>query len=313
MRQKTTAAKAQKIGGAMKNIRRYGSLYAMAAPGLIFFLVLSYIPILFLVVAFQDFRVGQGIFGSEFVGLANFTDLVTDRLFPMVLKNTIGLNLMKIVLTFPMPIILALCFNEFKPSLGKKFCQTAVYLPHFFSWVIVASMLSSLLNLNTGLVNKVIAGLGGTPVAFLNEKSIYKLMLTITEIWKETGWSSIIYISALTAINMELYEAAAIDGAGKWRQLWHVSLPGIRDTIIIMLILSFGSIVSGSFEQVFMTKNSAVYEVAEIIPTYVYTKGITNMDISYGATVGLFQSVIGFVLVATTNWFSKRFGGDGLW
>ena len=174
-------------------------------------------------------------------------------------------------------------------------------------------MLSSLLNLNTGLVNRVIASLGGTPVAFLTEKSIYKLLITLTEVWKETGWSTIIYISALTAINMELYEAAAMDGAGKWRQLWHVSLPGIRGTIIIMLILSFGSIVSGSFEQVFMTKNSAVYEVAEIIPTYVYTKGITNMDISYGATVGLFQSVIGFILVASTNWLSRRLGGDGLW
>lgn len=312
MRTKDSAA-GKRPGSRLHTVRRYLSLYAMAAPGLIFFLILSYVPILFLVVAFQDFRVGKGIFGSEFVGLQNFADLVTDRLFPMVLKNTIGLNLMKIALTFPMPIILALCFNEFKPSFGKKLCQTAVYLPHFFSWVIVASMLSSLLNLNTGLVNRVISSLGGTPVAFLTEKSIYKLLIVVTEVWKETGWGTIIYISALTAINMELYEAAAIDGAGKWRQLWHVSLPGIRGTIIIMLILSFGSIVSGSFEQVFMTKNSAVYEVAEIIPTYVYTKGITNMDISYGATVGLFQSVIGFVLVASTNWLSRRFGGDGLW
>ncbi len=312
MRLQNSAA-AKRPSGRLHNIRRYLSLYAMAAPGLIFFLILSYVPILFLVVAFQDFRVGRGIFGSEFVGLENFAGLVTDRLFPMVLKNTIGLNLMKIALTFPMPIILALCFNEFKPSFGKKLCQTAVYLPHFFSWVIVASMLSSLLNLNTGLVNRAIASLGGTPVAFLTEKSIYKLLITLTEVWKETGWSTIIYISALTAINMELYEAAAMDGAGKWRQLWHVSLPGIRGTIIIMLILSFGSIVSGSFEQVFMTKNSAVYEVAEIIPTYVYTKGITNMDISYGATVGLFQSVIGFILVASTNWLSRRLGGDGLW
>lgn len=297
----------------LRSVKRYGSLYLMAAPGLMFFLVFSYIPILFLVVAFQDYKAGLGIFGSEFVGLSNFTDLFTDRMFPVVLKNTIVLNLMKIVLTFPMPIVLALCFNEFKPTFGKKVCQTVVYLPHFFSWVIVASMLSSLLNVNTGLINKLIEAFGGTAVAFLNDKSIYKLLLVITEIWKETGWSSIIYIAALTGINMELYEAAAIDGAGKLRQVWHISLPGIRSTIMIMLILSFGSIISGSFEQVFMTKNTAVYEVAEIIPTYVYTKGITNMDVSYGAAVGLFQSIIGFVLVASTNWFSQKLGGDGLW
>lgn len=302
-----------KKAGKFGNLKRYGSLYLMAAPGMIFFLILSYIPILFLVVAFQDYKAGLGILGSEFVGLQNFVDLFTDRLFPMVLKNTLGLNLMKIVLTFPMPIVLALCFNEMKPSIGKKLCQTAVYLPHFFSWVIVASMLSSLLNVNTGLVNKAIGALGGTPVMFLENKSIYKLLLTITEIWKEAGWSSIIYISALSGINTELYEAAAMDGAGKWRQVWHVSLPGIRSTILIMLILSFGSIISGSFEQVFMTKNTAVYEVAEIIPTYVYTKGITNMDISYGATVGLFQSIIGFILVASTNMAAKKMGGDGLW
>lgn len=313
MEMKSVPASPFKSRSGLSKAKRYGSLYLMAAPGLLFFLVLSYVPILFLVVAFQDYRVGLGVFGSEFVGLDNFISLFTDRMFPMVLKNTIGLNLMKIVLTFPMPIILALCFNEFKPSLGKKICQTAVYLPHFLSWVIVASMLSSLLNMNTGLINKLIEALGGAPVAFLNDKSIYKLLLTVTEMWKETGWSSIIYISALTAINMELYEAASIDGAGKWRQLWHVSLPGIQSTIVIMLILSFGSIVSGSFEQVFMTKNSAVYDVAEIIPTYVYTKGITNMDISYGATVGLFQSIIGFILVATTNGLARRFGGEGLW
>ncbi len=297
----------------MGNFRRHLSLYMMAGPGLLFFFVMSYIPILFLVVAFQDFRVGKGILGSDFVGLQNFIELMTDRMFPMVLRNTITLNLMKIVLTFPMPIILALCFNEFRPSPWKKVCQTVVYLPHFFSWVIVASMLSSLLNLNTGLVNMAIRAMGGTPVAFLTDKSIYKMLLTVTEIWKEAGWGSIIYIAALTAINPELYEAAAIDGAGKWKQVWHISLPGIRSTIMIMLILSFGSIVSGSFEQVFMTKNTAVYEVAEIIPTYVYTKGITNMDISYGATVGLFQSVIGFILVTTTNWLSQKLGGDGLW
>lgn len=293
--------------------KRYLGLYMMAAPGLIFFLIMSYVPILFLVVAFQNYKAGLGIFGSEFVGLKNFIDLFTDRLFPMVLKNTLALNLMKVVLTFPMPIILALAFYEMKPSFYKKACQTVVYLPHFFSWVIVASLMISILNVNTGLLNKLIAWMGGTPVAFMNSKPLYKVMLVIVEIWKETGWNTIIYIAALSGINSELFEAAAIDGANKWQRTWHVSLPGISGTIMILLILSFGGIISGSFEQVFMTKNTAVYEVAEIIPTYVYTKGISEMKTSYGATVGLFQSIIGFILVVSTNALSKRLGGEGIW
>ena len=285
----------------------------MAAPGLIFFLILSYIPILFLVVAFQNYKAGLGIWGSEFVGFNNFTALFKDRMFPMVLKNTLTLNLMKIGLNFPMPIILALAFNELKASPFKKICQTTVYLPHFFSWVIVASMMISMLNVNTGFVNKIIMASGGTPFAFLNSKPLYKPLLVLVEIWKETGWNTIIYIAALTGINTELYEAASIDGANKWQRTWHVSLPGISGTIVILLILSFGSIISGSFEQVFMTKNTAVYEAAEIIPTYVYTKGITEMKTSYGATVGLFQSFIGFLLVIGTNFLSKRLGGEGIW
>jgi len=287
----------------------------MAAPGLIFFFVLCYIPILFLVVAFQNYKAGLGIWGSDFVGLKNFIALFTDRMFPLVLNNTLTLNLMKIVLNFPMPIILALAFNELAPSPFKKICQTTVYLPHFFSWVIVASMMISMMNVNTGLINTIIVGFGGTPFAFLNSKPLYKILLVIVEIWKETGWNTIIYIAALGSINAELYEAASIDGANKWRRTWHVSLPGISGTIVILLILSFGGVISGSFEQVFMTgsKNKAVYEVAEIIPTYVYTKGISEMKTSYGAAVGLFQSFIGFLLVVGTNFLSKRMGGEGIW
>jgi putative aldouronate transport system permease protein len=285
----------------------------MAAPGLLFFLIMSYVPMAFLVTAFQKYNAGAGLLGSPFVGFGNFKALFADRLFPRVLTNTLQLNFMKISLTFLPPVILALAFNEMKPSFMKKFCQSTVYLPHFLSWVIIYSIMLSLLNVSTGLLNKLVIAMGAEPIAFLSSKALYKPLLVVTEIWKEAGWGSIIYIAALSGINGELYEAATIDGANKLRKMWHISLPGIRTTMLLLFILSIGSLLSGSFEQVFMTKNSAVYDAAEIIPTYVYTKGLMEMNISYGIAVGLFQSIIGFVLIVLANALSKRFGEEGIW
>ncbi len=294
-------------------IRRDASLYAMAAPGLLFFLVMSYIPMLFLVVAFQDFNIGKGVFGSKFVGLSNFTGLFADYMFPTVLKNTLILNLVKIVLTFPIPVILAICFNEMRASKYKASLQSAVYLPHFLSWVIIYGIMNSLLNTSSGLINQVLAMFGQKAVPFLSSAKMYRTLMVVSEIWKEAGWSSIIYIAALSAVSTDQYEAAVIDGANKWRRIWHVSLPGIRDTMIILFILSTGSLLSNSFEQVLVTKNSAVQDVAQIIPTYVYEKGLVNFKISYSTTVGLFQSAIGCILVVGSNMIAKRMGGNTLW
>ena len=295
------------------DLRRNYSLYLMALPGIVFFFILSYIPIGFLVVAFQNYKAARGILGSTFVGMKNFQDLFSDFMFPTILKNTIILNLMKIFLTFPMPVVLALCFNEMPAKKVKGSIQSIVYLPHFFSWVIIYGIMNSMLNTNSGLVNQLIVALGGTEIPFLSKPSMFRPIMVLSEIWKEAGWGSIIYIAALSGISPELYEAAKIDGASRLRQIWHVSLPGIRDTIVILFILSIGSLMSGSFEQVLVLKNSAVQDVAEIIPTYVYDKGIVNFKISYASAVGLFQSIIGFVLVLFTNLTAKKLGGNALW
>ena len=294
-------------------LKRDGSLYLMAAPGILFFLIMSYIPMAFLVVAFQNYKIAKGILGSPWVGFKYFTDLFTDYMFPVLIRNTLIINLSKIILCFPVPIILALCFNEMRPSRYKGLMQSFVYLPHFLSWIIIYGIMNSLLNTTTGMINQLISSLGGKPIAFLASSKIYRPMLIISEIWKEAGWGSIIYIAALSGINPELYEAAIIDGANKWRQIWHISLPGIRDTMIILFILSTGSLLSNSFEQVYVTMNAAVQDVAQIIPTYVFEKGIVDFKISYATAMGLFQSMIGCFLVITSNMLAKRFGGNTLW
>ena len=295
------------------DLRRNSSLYLMALPGLVFFFILSYIPMGYLAVAFQDYKVAKGLFGSKFVGFQQFANLFSDYMFPTILRNTIILNLLKMFLCFAMPILLALCFNEMRPSRGKSVVQSIVYLPHFFSWVIIYGILNSMLNTNNGLFNQVIVSLGGKAIPFLSKPGMFRPIMVLSEIWKEAGWSSIIYIAALSGISPELYEAAVIDGASRLKQIWHVALPGIRSTIVILFILSVGSLMSNSFEQVLVMKNSAVKDVAEIIPTYVYDKGIVQFKISYATAVGLFQSIIGFVLVLFSNTLAKRMGGNSLW
>ena len=312
MKRRSNSAKSGNITWRA-DLRRNYSLYAMALPGIVFFFILSYIPIGFLVVAFQNYKAARGVFGSSFVGMKNFNALFTDFMFPVILKNTIILNLLKIFLCFPMPVLLALCFNEMRPTKYKGLMQSVVYLPHFFSWVIIYGIMNSMLNTSSGLLNQLIEALGGKAVPFLSKPGMFRPIMVISQIWKEAGWSSIIYIAALSGINPELYEAARIDGASRLRQIWHVSLPGIRDTIVILFILSIGSLMSGSFEQVLVLKNSAVQEVAEIIPTYVYDKGIVNFKISYASAVGLFQSFIGFLLVVASNMLAKKMGGNALW
>lgn len=296
-----------------KDFRRNYSLYLMALPGLVFFFILSYIPMGFLVVAFQDYKAAKGIMGSNFVGLKHFQALWNDFMFPTILRNTVILNLLKMFLCFPMPVVLALCFNEMRPSKYKGVLQSVVYLPHFFSWVIIYGIMNSMLNTNNGLLNMLITSLGGKPIPFLSKPGMFRPLMVISDIWKEAGWGSIIYIAALAGISPELYEAAVIDGASRLRQIWHVSLPGIRNTVVILFILSIGSLMSGSFEQVLQLQNSATLSVSEIIPTYVYDKGIVNFKISYATAVGLFQSAIGCALVVFSNMLAKKMGGNALW
>lgn len=299
--------------GLRTEISKNWQLYLMLTPGILFFLILSYLPMGYLIIAFKDYNIGQGILGSPWVGLANFNRLFHEQLFLTVLKNTVVINLLKLFLCFPGPIFLALCLNEMRPTLFKKLTQSLIYLPHFLSWVVVYGIMIGLFSVNSGLVNKLLEMLGLPSIALLTSPKTYKAFLVISEIWKEIGWGSIIYIATLSGISVELYEAARMDGASKLRQIWHVTLPGLRPTMAVMFILNCGGIVSGSFEQVMSTINSAVYEVGEIIPTYVYTKGLTSFQFSYAAAAGLFQSVIGFALVYSVNKISARLGGETLW
>ena len=296
-----------------REIKKNIPLYIMVIPGLLFFLVFAYIPMPFLIVAFQDYNLGVGILGSSFVGLEHFRELFSDRYFSMIIRNTITINLLKLFLFLPVPIFIALCFNEMKPSVFKRISQSTVYLPHFFSWIIVYGIMLSMLSVNNGLVNQILRSLGMEPMAFTTTARYYKGFLVVSDIWKESGWSSIIYIAALSGVSEELYEAAIIDGASKLKRIWHISIPGIQNTIIILFILGTGSILTNSFEQVFITINSAVYDAGEIISTYVYNKGLTQLKISYATAIGLFQSFIGFGLVVLSNKLAAKFGGYSLW
>lgn len=301
------------IGKRLKReMRSNWQLYLMILPGVIFFFVLSYIPMTYLVMAFQDYKIGKGILGSDWIGFKHFIDFFSDRMFWKIIENTLVINISKLLICFPAPIILALCLNEMKPTLFKKVSQSILYLPHFLSWVMIYGILLGIFSADGGLVNEVLGYLGLPNMAFLTSPKLYKIFLIITDMWKEIGWGSIIYIAALAGISPELYEAAAIDGASRLKRLWHVSLPGISSTIIIMFILKIGSIVSGSFEQVQVSLNDAVYEAGEIIATHVYRSGLVNFSYAYSTAVGLFQSVISLILICTANKLAKKVG-EGLW
>lgn len=289
------------------------SLYSMLIPGLAFFFVLCYIPMLYIIVAFLDYKAGFGIFASKFVGFKYFTQILSDHYFLPVLRNTLLINMYKIGFGTPVPIILALALYEMRDSAFKRVIQSTIYLPHFLSWVVVSGLMISLFSVSNGIFNRMLVDLGLEPVVFLGSGKLYRSYLVISEIWKEAGWGSIIYLAALMGIDSELYDAARVDGASKLRQIWHVSLPGISNTIVILVLLSIGGILTNSFEQVFVTINPAVYDVGEIISTYVYHKGIEQFKISYATAVGLFQSIIGFGLVLATNNFAKKMGGNSLW
>lgn len=294
-------------------LRRHGALYAMLLPGVALFLIFSYAPMWYLITAFQDFVMRRGILGSEFVGLKHFSELVNDRIFPTVVRNTVCINLLKTLFGFPVPIVLALAFSEMRDSIAKRAMQTFIYLPHFFSWVVAYGLIIGLFSVSTGYFSELLTSWGLRPFNFLGVKKYYWPFLIISEQWKEAGWGSIIYIAALAGVNPELYEAAKVDGATKLRQIMHISLPSIRPTIFVLLILGMGSLVSGSFEQVLATTNNALFEVSEILPLFVYHEGIVDMNYSYATAAGLLQSIISFGLVATTNYLSRKLDGVDLW
>ena len=288
-------------------------LYLMIVPGIIYFLIFKYIPMFGLVISFQDYKPFKGILGSEWVGFKHFERLFTEPDFWNILSNTLLLFGMNLLFYFPIPIILALMLNEVRITFFKRFFQTLVYLPHFMSWVIIVSISYVMLTMDGGIVNELLVQLGFSKINFLLSPEWFRPTYIIQVIWREAGWGTIIYLAAIAAVDPQLYEAARMDGAGRLRQVWHITLPAIRSVIIVLLILKIGDVLELGFEHVYLLLNSMNRDVAEIIDTYVYTAGLKQMQFSYSSAVGFFKSLVGLVLVMLANRLSKKMGEEGIY
>jgi putative aldouronate transport system permease protein len=296
---------------ALAFLRRDWMLYLMLALPLAHVLLFRYVPLYGLQIAFMDFNVIK-MYNSPWVGFDVFQQVFAMKDFYRVLRNTLVLNGLDLLLGFPSPVILALLLNELRVKWFKRTAQTILYIPHFLSWVIISGIMYQLLAPQSGLVNVLILQGGGTPIPFLTDKYYWMVTYGVIGVWQNVGWGTIIYLAAITGINAELYEAATVDGAGRFRKMWHVTLPGIRPTIIIMLILSVGRIISIGFERPYALYNPMVLETADVISTFVYRVGLRSMKYNVATAVGLFQSVISMILVLTTDLAAKRTGEQGL-
>ncbi|MBT2293352.1 sugar ABC transporter permease [Paenibacillus albidus] len=297
----------------LANLKRYKLLYLMIFPGVLYFLIFKYLPMGGLVIAFQDYQPYKGITGSEWVGFKHFIRLFTEPTFFMLLRNTLVLFAMNIVLFFPLPIILALMLNEVKQRHFKNLVQTIIYIPHFMSWVIIVSITYVFMTVDGGVINELMASMGFKKISFLTSPEWLRTVYIGQIIWKELGWSTIIYLAAITVVDPQLYEASEMDGAGRLRKTWHVTLPAIRPVIITLLILKIGSTLDLGFEHMYLLLNSLNREVAEIFDTYIYTAGLKNGQLSFSTTVGLFKGIVGLILVIGSNKLAKKMGEDGVY
>jgi putative aldouronate transport system permease protein len=287
-------------------------LFLMLLPGLLYFIVFRYLPLLGSIIAFQDFNPFQGFLHSKFIGFAHFHKIFADSEVIRVIRNTITIALLQIAFAFPAAIVLALMLNEIRNERFKRVVQSIVYLPHFVSWVVVVGIAVIVLKSN-GMVNNVLYDLFGTaPISFLQNPHWFYPLVVLEVIWKDSGWNTILFLAALAAVDPSLYEASVMDGANRLQRIWHITLPSIRSTIVILLILRLGTVLSVGFEQIFLMLNSLTKEVGEILDTYVYYKGIQKGDFSFATAVGLFKSVVGFLMIITANFFAKRLGEKGI-
>lgn len=286
-------------------------LYLLLLPGLLFFVIYVYIPLLGNVIAFQDYSPFRGFLNSPWVGFKHFERLFTDPDVLRVLRNTVVLNVLQLIFAFPVPIILALMINETRHTFFKRTVQSIVYLPHFISWVIIVAIWYQLFG-SRGLVNQVFAEFDMARVGFLSDPAWFRPNFILQNIWKESGWGTIIYLAALAGVPEDLYEAAAIDGATRFQRLWYVTLPSILPIIMIILILNIGNMLNVGFEHVYLLLNSATESVAQVLDTFVYTRGILNGNFSFATAVGLVKSLLGLVLIIAANRLARRYGGGGL-
>ena len=298
------------MGAARKrriNWQRDIPLWALILPAMIYVLLFRYKSFLGIQVAFKNYRVTKDMWDCAWVGFQNFDKLFSNPMFLQVLENTVVISLMKIVAGFPAPIIVALMLNEVRSNKYKRSLQTIMYLPHFLSWVVVGSLIFMFFAPDSGIVSQLIMALGGERLTIMIDANSFRGLLVLSDIWKGVGWGTIVYMAALSGIDASLYEAAVVDGAGRWLQMRYITLPGIMPTVMTMLVLRMGGILNAGFEQVFVLQNDLVYKVSEVIDTFGYRISFTQNQYSVGAAADLFQSVIGLIFVVTANTVARRF------
>jgi putative aldouronate transport system permease protein len=293
-------------------LRRDWRLYSLALLPLLFFLVFRYVPMLGNVIAFRRFQPGGSIFGEDWVGLRYVLMFLSDPTFWQVFTNTFVIGALTLLFCFPLPIVLALLLNEVRVRWFKRFVQTVSYLPHFLSIVIVAGMVMQLVSVE-GTVNQIVRAFGGEAIPYLQRPEWFRTIYVSSEVWQTVGWGTILYLAALTTIDENLYEAARIDGAGRLRQIWHVTLPGIRPTMVTLLILNIGTFMAVGFEKVLLLYNPLTYPTADVISTYLFRLGLLSNNFSYAAAIGLFEALIGLTLILSANAISRRTVGASLW
>ncbi|WP_246354387.1 ABC transporter permease [Paenibacillus phytohabitans] len=293
-------------------LQRDWQLYLLVMLPLAFVIVFKYLPMTGLVIAFKDYKIARGFWGSDWVGMEVFRELFAKADFIKAVRNTLLLNVLDLCFSFTMPIVLALLLNEVKSIRFKRINQTILYLPHFLSWVIIGAIAYQLLSEGGGVVNNLIELMGGTRIPFLQEDNNWLISYLAIGVWQSMGWGTIIYLAAMSGINPEMYEAATVDGAGRWRKVWNITLPSIRATIVTLLIMALGKVMDGSFERIYALQNKATTEFTTTIPVLVYRWGIESGNFSRATAIGLFQSVIGIILVISADRVAKKLGEDGI-
>lgn len=296
----------------LKLIRKDWQLYSLLLLPIIYLVIFKYLPMIGNVIAFRRFMPGGSIFGEEWVGLHYFKMFVHDATFWHVFKNTLMLSSLTLLFVFPAPIIIALLLNEIRSTKFKKFVQTTSYLPHFLSMVIISGMILQL-SASNGAINALIQFFGGEQILFMQDPKWFRPIYIASEVWQTMGWGAILYLAALTNIDESLYEAARMDGANRWKQTIHITIPGILPTIIVLLILNIGNLLAVGFEKILLIYNPLNYETSDVISTYLFRVGLQSSNFSYATAIGLFEAIVGLVLVYSANYFSKKFTDNGLW
>lgn len=296
-----------------RKLKEQKYLYMMVIPGIIWMLIFNYIPMYGIIIAFKDYNIISSFFDAPWVGLKHFLDFFKDDWFPIIMKNTVGISLLKLVFGFPLPIIFALFLNEIRNSTFKRTVQTISYLPHFLSWAVLGGIMITWLS-ESGMINELLVNMGilDKPVAFLGEPKYFWGIATISDIWKGLGWNSIIYLAAISGVDIELYESAIVDGAGRFRRMWSITLPSISGTIAILFILAVSGLLNSNFDQILVLRNSLNASSSEVIDIFVYRMGIQSARFSYATAVGLFKSVIALMLLLLANFVTKKLTGKSL-